>query len=84
MTPLLRELGETGPRDYEQKARNRLQEFTTQEQITYIDFLPIFADFPQPEFLYRDHIHLSPQGNHLVSETLAKSLESLIPNHKKP
>ena len=83
MTPLLRELGETGPRDYEQKARNRLQEFTTQEQITYIDFLPIFADFPQPEFLYRDHIHLSPQGNHLVSETLAKSLESLIPNPKQ-
>ena len=83
MTPLLRDLGETGPRDYEQKARNRLQEFTTQEQITYIDFLPIFADFPQPEFLYRDHIHLSPQGNHLVSETLAKSLESLIPNPKQ-
>ena len=82
MTPLLRELGETGPRDYEQKARNRLQEFTNQEQITYIDFLPIFADFPQPEFLYRDHIHLSPQGNHLVSETLAKSLQSLIPNQK--
>ena len=83
MTPLLRELGATGPRDYEQKARNRLQELTTQEQITYIDFLPIFADFPQPEFLYRDHIHLSPQGDHLVSETLAKSLESLIPNPKQ-
>ncbi len=74
MTPLLRELEATGSRDYEKKARNRLEEFTTQEQITYIDFLPIFADFPQPEFLYRDHIHLSPQGNHLVSETLAKSI----------
>ena len=75
MTPLLREFGATGSRDYEKKARNRLQEFTIKEKITYIDFLPIFGDFPQPEFLYRDHIHLSPQGNHLVSETLAKSLK---------
>lgn len=75
MTPLLREFGETGSRDYEKTARKKLQDFVTQEQITYIDFLPIFADFPQPEFLYRDHIHLSPQGNHLVSETLAKPLK---------
>ncbi len=82
MTPLLRELEGTGSRDYEQKARNRLQEFTAQAKITYIDFLPLFADFPQPEFLYRDHIHLSPQGNHFVSETLAKSLESLLNQEK--
>ena len=82
MTPLLRELEGTGSRDYEQKARNRLQEFTAQAKITYIDFLPLFADFPQPEFLYRDHIHLSPQGNHFVSETLAKSLEPLLTKRK--
>ncbi len=81
MTPLLRELEGTGSRDYEQKARNRLQEFTAQANITYIDFLPIFADFPQPEFLYRDHIHLSLQGNHLVTETLAKSLQSFLPHN---
>ena len=78
MTPLLRELAATGSRDYEKKARKRLQEFAMEQQITYIDFLPIFADFPQPEFLYRDHIHLSPQGNHLVSETIAKEVESVI------
>ena len=78
MTPLLREFGETGSRDYEKKARKRLQEFAMQEEIIYIDFLPIFTDFPQPEFLYRDHIHLSPQGNHLVSETIAKEVESVI------
>ena len=81
MTPLLRELEGAGSRDYEQKARNRLQEFTVQAKITYIDFLPLFADFPQPEFLYRDHIHLSPQGNHFVSETLAKSLQSFLPQN---
>ncbi|MDJ0647385.1 MAG: SGNH/GDSL hydrolase family protein [Xenococcaceae cyanobacterium MO_188.B19] len=82
MTPLLREFGETGSRDYEKKARKRLQEFAVQEQIIYIDFLPIFTDFPQPEFLYRDHIHLSPQGNHLVSETLTESLKSFLYQNK--
>ncbi len=78
MTPLLRELQGDGSREYELKARKRLQEFANRENITYIDFLPIFADFPQPEFLYRDSIHLTVQGNHMVSETLAESASSLI------
>lgn len=76
MTPLLREFQGDGSRDYELKARKRLQEFTTAENIVYLDFLSILADFPQPEFLYRDHIHPSPQGNNLVSETLYKSLQT--------
>jgi lysophospholipase L1-like esterase len=79
MTPLLREVGEKGPRDYEIKARNRLKEFATSEQIFYLDFLPIFRDFPQPEFLYRDHIHLSPPGNQLVSDSLKKLLQQQLP-----
>jgi lysophospholipase L1-like esterase len=77
MTPLLREL-ETTSRDYELKARKRLKQFTDIEQISYIDFLSVLKDFPQPEFLYRDHIHLSPQGNHLVSETLSKSIQERL------
>ena len=72
LTPLLRELD--APRDYELKARFRLQEFTTAQTIAYIDFLPLFQKFEQPEELYRDHIHLSPRGNQLVSETLSQSL----------
>ncbi|MDJ0689631.1 MAG: SGNH/GDSL hydrolase family protein [Xenococcaceae cyanobacterium MO_188.B32] len=72
MTPLLRELQGTGSRDYEIKARERLNKFVETENIFYIDFLPVFKEFPQPEFLYRDHIHLSPPGNRLVSETLSK------------
>ena len=68
----------SGSRDYEQTARNRVGEFVTQQQITYIDFLPLFADFPQPEFLYRDHIHLSPQGETMVSKTLAEAILPLI------
>lgn len=78
MTPLGRELKGAGSRDYELKARKRLQEFTEVEQISYIDFLPIFADFPQPEFLYRDRIHLSPHGNEMVSETLSQAIQAKI------
>ena len=76
-TPLLREL-KSGSRDYEQTARSRVEEFVTQQQVSYIDFLPLFADFPQPEFLYRDHIHLSPQGETMVSKTLAGKILPVI------
>ncbi|MFP5275227.1 GDSL-type esterase/lipase family protein [Coleofasciculus sp.] len=74
MTPLLREIGEKGPRDYEIKARNRLIGLTQDQQIPYIDCLPIFNNQPTPESLYRDHIHLSPQGNQQVSDVIARSL----------
>ena len=72
LTPLLRELD--APRDYELKARLRLQEFATAQTLHYLDFLPLFEEFEQPKALYRDHIHLSPQGNQLVSETLSHYL----------
>jgi len=70
MTPLRREIGAPGPKDYELKARDRLKSLAETENIEYIDFLPIFNDHPQPETLYRDHIHLSPEGNRLVSDRL--------------
>jgi lysophospholipase L1-like esterase len=76
-TPLLKEL-EKGSKNYEQKARNRVRELVTQQNITYLDFLPIFSDFPQPELLYRDHIHLSPQGEAIVSKTMVKAIQTLI------
>lgn len=74
MTPLLREIGNPGPRDYELQARRRLAEFTERQGIPYIDFLPLFNAQRQPETLYRDHIHLSPTGNHAVSEALSAAL----------
>ncbi len=74
MTPLLREVDETGPRDYEIKTRQRLTEFTEKQQITYLDFLPIFQSQSNPNTLYRDHIHLSTEGNLEVSKTLTNSL----------
>jgi lysophospholipase L1-like esterase len=78
MTPLLREIGEPGPRDYEVKARTRLTRFTKDQQITYLDFLPVFNRTETPEMLFRDHIHLSPQGNQKVSEVIGRSLHPIL------
>ncbi len=78
MTPLLREISEPGPRDYELKARTRLTQFTKGQNITYLDFLPVFNATQTPETLYRDHIHLSPQGNQKVSELIGRSLQPLL------
>ncbi len=74
MTPLLREVGEPGPRDYEIKTRQRLDNFTLAEKIIYLDLLPVFKSVSEPGNLYRDHIHLSPEGNQVVSETISKSI----------
>ncbi|HIK29206.1 MAG: SGNH/GDSL hydrolase family protein [Oscillatoriaceae bacterium SKW80] len=79
MTPLLREIGEPGPRDYEKQARRRLTAFTQSAQIPYIDFLALFNATSDPKALYRDHIHLSPSGNEFVSKALSKNLiEALL------
>lgn len=77
LTPLLREVESPTPREYEQKARLRLQHFAEDEQIPYLDFLPRFQHWHSPASLYRDHIHLSPQGNQLVSSAIAQALEDL-------
>ncbi|MGD2182135.1 SGNH/GDSL hydrolase family protein [Lusitaniella coriacea] len=79
-TPLRRELGEPGPRDYELTARKRLLDLTEAQNIPYLDFLPAFNAHPQPETLYRDHIHLSPEGNQFVSERLSQQIDALSLN----
>ena len=73
LTPLLREF-EEGSTDKEIEARQRLQQFVTAENINYLNFLEIWADFPQPEFLYRDRIHPSPQGNSKIVEAIAERI----------
>lgn len=78
MTPLLREIGEPGPRDYEIKERQRLKEFTKIQNITYIDFLPIFNASQDPKNLYHDHIHFNLQGNQLISEVIEQKLLELL------
>ncbi|MBD2102073.1 SGNH/GDSL hydrolase family protein [Leptolyngbya sp. FACHB-261] len=76
MTPLLRELGQPGPRDYELKARERLAELVDMLGISFLDFLPIFNSEPEPNRLYRDHIHLSPLGNQQLINYLVTRLKS--------
>ncbi|MCC5608860.1 SGNH/GDSL hydrolase family protein [Nostoc sp. CHAB 5834] len=78
MTPLLREIGEPGPRDYEIIARQRLNDFIKAQQINYIDFLPIFNSTANPQALYHDHIHLNLQGNKFVSEVMERSLLEIL------
>ncbi|NEP56670.1 MAG: SGNH/GDSL hydrolase family protein [Symploca sp. SIO2G7] len=73
MTPLLREISQPGSRDYELQARARLNKFTKDQQITYLDFLPVFKESETPEAFFRDHIHLSSQGNQKITEAI-KSL----------
>ncbi|MEG4206993.1 GDSL-type esterase/lipase family protein [Microcoleus sp. Pol7_A1] len=78
VTPKLGEFGDLGPRDWEVKARERLAELVETEKITYIDFLPIFNCAAQLPTLYRDSIHLSPQGNQLVSKTISRQIVALF------
>lgn len=71
LTPLLRELGEPGPRDYELTARQRLIEMVTADSIPYVDFLPLFNKLDNPQDIYMDHIHINAKGNQLVVEAIA-------------
>jgi lysophospholipase L1-like esterase len=76
MTPLLREVGEPGPRDYEIVARQRLREFTESKEIIYIDFLTVFNSQSDPKVLFHDTIHLNLLGNQLVTKAIVDKLIS--------
>ena len=75
LSPLKREL--LGPRDYELVARQRLQDWATESDVLYLDLLKTYQKQPNPEDLYRDHIHLSPQGNELVGDAIAQAIVTL-------
>ncbi len=78
MTPLLREIGSPGSRDYEIKARQGLSEFVKTQKIAYIDFLTEFNTTKNPKALYHDHIHLNLQGNQLVSQVIKQKLADIL------
>ncbi|WP_425432558.1 SGNH/GDSL hydrolase family protein [Hydrococcus rivularis] len=78
IAPLLREVDGTAPREYEQKARSRLKAFVQTRKITFVDFLPLFKHSHRPTSLYRDRIHLSPDGNRLVSDTLTSVIRNQL------
>ena len=73
LTPLWREI-EPGSRDYEQKARQRLLALTQSQGLSYLDFLPLFQARENPKILYRDRIHLSPEGNRQVARSLWEAM----------
>lgn len=74
ITPLKREIIPPYSKDYEKEARQRLEELTNNENIIYIDFLPIFQAQENPESLYHDHIHLNQKGYQVLKEILIKKL----------
>lgn len=76
LSPLKREL--PGPRDYELVARQRLTDWANEANIPYLDLLATYQQQPEPESLYRDHIHLSPAGNELVAGAIAQSIKSRL------
>ncbi len=71
LTPLKREMNPE-PRDYEKVARKRLQDWVKINNVPFIDFLSIFEKQENIDNLYRDHIHLSPLGNQLVSQEISQ------------
>ena len=74
LTPLLRELSNSGPRDYELKARDRLASFTHHHQIPYLDIRFILNQLDDPKQVYQDHIHFNPDGNHLIAQHIISEL----------
>ncbi|NEQ95348.1 MAG: SGNH/GDSL hydrolase family protein [Cyanothece sp. SIO2G6] len=80
-TPLLRELGTPGPRDYEIVARQRLTDLAQSQGWLYIDFLEPFNTTDAGDQLYWDHIHLNTTGNQFVVEAIAKRAMILLESH---
>jgi GDSL-like Lipase/Acylhydrolase family len=77
MTPLLREVAAPGPKDYELVARSRLQQFSQERQIDYIDCLSFFPAANTKRSLYHDHIHLNAIGNQQVSDRIEQWVREL-------
>ncbi|MEL4895622.1 SGNH/GDSL hydrolase family protein [Crocosphaera sp. Alani8] len=71
LTPLKREMNPE-PKDYEKVARKRLQEWVDSNNVPFIDFISIFTKQENIDDLYRDHIHLSPLGDQLVSQNISE------------
>lgn len=78
LTPLKRELGEPGPRPYEQKARERLANYLKERSVHYVDVLFTLNGLDNPGTLYRDTIHFNASGNHILTELLRLRLHKTL------
>ncbi len=71
ITPLIREVQQRA-KPFDIRAKERLETFVKTRNIPFIDFLPLFIKVSNPANLYRDNIHITPEGNELVSEEISK------------
>ncbi len=78
ITPLKREVVPNTQRDYERKARERLENLMQDLQIPLVDILEEFRAVGDPDSLFRDNIHLSIDGNERVAEAIAQRLQGLL------
>ena len=78
ITPLKREVVPNTQRDYEKKARERLENLTQDLQIPLVDVLEEFRAVGDPDSLFRDNIHLSIDGNERVAEAIAQRLQGVL------
>lgn len=78
ITPLKKEALPSYSEDYRARARKTLTDWATENNITFIDFLPIFKAQENPEKLYLDSIHLNEKGTELVSQTIFNSVKEKI------
>ncbi len=74
LTPLQREVLPPYSRDYEVRARERLNDVINDHNISYVDFLTFFQGESDPKSLYHDHIHLNSKGNDFVMRKLAEMI----------
>lgn len=79
ITPLKSETIPPYGKTFQKRARTKLEELTKNQNIEYIDFLPIFQEQENPETLYHDHIHLNDQGTKLVSQILEEKILLNLP-----
>lgn len=70
LTPLKKEILPEYKPDYRVKARKSLTDWAEENQITFIDFLPIFKSQENPDSLYFDHIHLNQKGTEIVTKNI--------------
>ncbi|MBF2056535.1 MAG: SGNH/GDSL hydrolase family protein [Cyanobacterium sp. T60_A2020_053] len=74
LTPLKRETVFPYSKEYELKARARLEDLVMTENIKYLDFLPVLKDNKNLDKLYHDHIHFNTEGNQFIAEKILAML----------
>jgi lysophospholipase L1-like esterase len=77
ITPLLREVGMPGSRDYEIKARQRLKDLAQKMNLSLIDFLPQFNQHDNIKEIYHDHIHFNVTGNQQIAQKLVAAIQPM-------